>query len=110
MGVKEQKFIDLKVLLSVGNLEDLSRDSKLFKKYGLVLAFEENASSSKDQTYIVSPYAKEISWLLYQLDYIFEEREDFFFDLGINLKPFMRSHFKLEEIFEFIMVKATQIS
>jgi len=74
---REEKLIALKVLLSVQDLSELSSQSKDFKANSVVVK-QPNSISKKFNIEIETRFVKEVSWLLFQFKYIFQDSlEDF---------------------------------
>ncbi len=103
LSAKEEKLIALKVMLSVQNLSEISLLSKNFKSKNVGVGVNRHESSKG--LFLVTPYAKEVSWLLVQLQYIFQDNNDSFLflceslELELNKKPSLKdiSDFLIEE-------------
>ena len=108
MKSKEEKLIALKVLLSVQDLTEISQQSKTFKANGVVVK-NDNKQRKGFSTEIKTPFVKEVSWLLFQLQYVFQDSLDDFLILcnGLSLKI---SGFKnTKEITDYLLKKSGKL-
>ena len=104
MTTKEKKFIDLKVLLSVQDIHELAASSRLYKNHGIVIEI----LSSEDTKAIRSEFALELSWLLFQLEYIFGNDQGLFNDLEQELREVIHKNFPLNRAIEALLDKAAE--
>lgn len=84
------------------DITEMAQDSKLFKRHGVAIDFVPR-ESAKVEVRLVTQYAKELSWLFYQLEYVFNDEEDLYYDTAIRLKPFLKKGVSLNSIVDFII-------
>jgi hypothetical protein len=103
---KEEKLIALKVLLNVQDIEELSSSSKAFKSEGVIVVPEEQKKKKGFHTVIQTPYVKEVSWLLFQFQYVFKNSDEEFALLCESLSRKLVKTMQPKEIAEFLITKS----
>ena len=108
MKSKEEKLIALKVLLSVQDLSELSSQSKIFKVNGVVVK-SPDASVEGYAIQIETSFVKEVSWLLFQFKYVFQDSVEDFLLLcnGLSLK--IKSLQFPQEIGDYLVKKSGKL-
>ena len=107
MKTREEKLIALKVLLSVQNISELSELSKKFKYSDIVVSDKKDLSLTA--LVLVTPYVKEVSWLLVQLQYIFQDKDDSFFFLCESLKIELAKNPNIKQISDFLIEESGKL-
>ena len=108
MNTREKKLIELKVLLSVQDIHELSKESRLYKKHGIsILQFKDDSLKGVQ---IVSPFARELSWMFYQLTYIFGENPKFVLHLATSLAPHLEEAPELKELTDALIAASIDYS
>jgi hypothetical protein len=105
---REEKLIALKVVLSVQDLLELSSQSKNFKANGVVVKLP-GETLKKHSIEIETPFVKEVSWLLFQFRYIFQESLEDFLLLCDGLALKANSFKKAEDIADYLIKKSGKL-
>lgn len=107
MKTREEKLVALKILLSVHDINELSSQSKLFNNGGIKVQSSE--SEGAPELVIVTSFKREISWLLYQFQYVFQEdKEDFEF-LAESLKLYIKKGKSLSSVIDFMLKESGKL-
>ena len=107
MKTREEKLIALKVLLSVQNIAELSWQSKTFKNSKILVC--ESSMVNFTGLVLVTPYVKEVSWLLFQLKYIFQDQNDSFIFLCESLKLKLTKKMSIKQISDFLIMESGKL-
>lgn len=108
MKSREEKLIALKVLLSVQDLSELSRQSKDFKADGVVVK-NSDQTNANEKVHIKTPFVKEVSWLLFQFKYVFQDSLADFLRLCDGLSNEINKLKKPQAIAEYLIVKSGKL-
>ena len=103
MKSAEEKLIALKVMLSVQDVSELAAKSKSFKVSG-VFVLKESIESKHNKVEIVTPFIKEVSWMLYQLQYVFKNNEEDFLFLCQSLE--LKANLSLKETIDYLLKRS----
>jgi len=107
LKTREEKLIALKVLLSVQNISELSLQSRTFKTSKVIVSKNHNVKFVG--ICLVTPYVKQLSWLLYQLQYIFQDQDDSFVFLCESLKIRLAKTTDIKQISDFLLEESGKI-
>lgn len=108
MRSREEKLIALKVVLTVQDLSELSRQSKKFKANG-VLVTSPGAIIKSNSIEVETPFVKEVSWLLFQFKYIFQDSLEDFLLLCNGLAIQAKSFDKPQDIADYLIKKSGKL-
>ena len=107
LNPKEEKLIALKVMLSVQNISDLAALSKNFKSKNI------KASATPDVHFtglvLVTPHLKELSWLLAQMQYIFQNNSESFLFLCESLKLELAKEMSAKQITDYLLKESGKL-
>lgn len=107
MKSKEEKLIALKILLNVQDLTELAHQSKTFRSNGVVV--KKQGEKLHGSIEIETVFVKEVSWLLFQFKYLFQDSKEDFLLLCNSLALKLPSLTEPKEIAEYLIQKSGKL-